>query len=252
MVSDLSSFVSPQATVVANEAGNSIVITDTQSNIRHLVEIIKAVDNSAEAETEIRVFRLKYASPTDVASELSSIFPSSKFIRQPGANPVRRPVAADLAAVRRRIRRWRRQSVRGPSGGGGTANNSSQHRIQKATQVTAVADSRIQAVIVTAPKDLMERNRRHDGGIGRAFGPRPGRLCYPDEQRRSAAGGAGVAKHVPQQQHFAQRHEQFVAKQRAPATRSKTARPPWARPPPPAESAAPVTAAAAVAADGQF
>ena len=39
-------------------------------------------------------------------------------------------------------------------GGGGTA-NTSQQRIQKATQVTAVADSRIQAVIVTAPKDLM-------------------------------------------------------------------------------------------------
>ncbi len=56
LVSDLSSFVSPQATVVANEAGNSIVITDTQSNIRHIAEIIKAVDDSAEAETEIRVF----------------------------------------------------------------------------------------------------------------------------------------------------------------------------------------------------
>ena len=40
LVSDLQSFVSPQATVVANEAGNSIVITDTQANIRHLAEII--------------------------------------------------------------------------------------------------------------------------------------------------------------------------------------------------------------------
>ena len=77
LVSDLSSFVSPQATVVANEAGNSIVITDTQQNIRHLAEIIKAIDNSAEAETEIRVFQLKYANPTDVATELSSVFPSS-------------------------------------------------------------------------------------------------------------------------------------------------------------------------------
>ncbi len=77
LVSDLSSFVSPQATIVANEAGNSVVVTDTQSNIRHLAEIIQAVDNSAEAETEIRVFRLKYASPTDVASELGSVFPSS-------------------------------------------------------------------------------------------------------------------------------------------------------------------------------
>jgi type II secretory pathway component GspD/PulD (secretin) len=36
-------------------------------------------------------------------------------------------------------------------------NNSQNQRIQKATQVTAVADARIQAVIVTAPKDLMDQ-----------------------------------------------------------------------------------------------
>jgi len=89
LVSDLTSFVSPQATVVANEAGNSIVITDTQANIRHLAEIIKAVDDSAEAETEIRVFHLKHASPADVASELSSIFPSSGTSGNSTQSPIR-------------------------------------------------------------------------------------------------------------------------------------------------------------------
>jgi general secretion pathway protein D len=63
LLKDLSSFVSSQATVVANEAGNAIVVTDTQSNIRHLAKIIQAVDNSAETETEIRVFHLKFANP---------------------------------------------------------------------------------------------------------------------------------------------------------------------------------------------
>jgi type II secretory pathway component GspD/PulD (secretin) len=144
LVSDLSTFVSPQATIVANEAGNSVVVTDTQSNIRHLAEIIQAVDNSAEAETEIRVFRLKYASPTDVATELASVFPSSSSGAQ---SPIRFGGGG------------------GPGGGRGgffaqmmanaAANNGSNDRIKKATQVTAVADARIQAVIVTAPKDLM-------------------------------------------------------------------------------------------------
>ena len=41
--------------------------------------------------------------------------------------------------------------------GGGGGGNTSADRIKKATQVTAVADPRIQAVIVTAPKDLMEQ-----------------------------------------------------------------------------------------------
>ena len=147
LVSDLTSFVSPQATVVANEEGNSIVITDTQANIRHLAEIIRAVDDSAEAETEIRVFRLKYASPADVATELGSIFPSSGSGTQSpvsfGGSSGRSSRSSFFAAMM--------------GGGGGSSSGSSNDRVKKATQVTAVADARIQAVIVTAPKDLMEQ-----------------------------------------------------------------------------------------------
>jgi general secretion pathway protein D len=150
LVSDLSSFVSPQATVVANEAGNSIVITDTQSNIRHLAEIIKAVDDSAEAETEIRVFRLKYASPADVASEISSVFPSSTS--GSGAQAPTRFGGGGGGPGGFFAR------MMGGGGGGGQAGggSASSDRVKKATQVTAVADSRIQAVIVTAPKELIE------------------------------------------------------------------------------------------------
>jgi general secretion pathway protein D len=147
LASDLASFVSPQATIIANEAGNSIVVTDTQSNIRHLVEIIEAVDNSAEAETEIRVFRLQYANPTDVATELGNVFPSSSSgnntqapIRFGGGGGGPGGFFARLAAAN-----------------AGAGNNSSDDRLKKATQVTAVADARIQSVIVTAPKDLMEQ-----------------------------------------------------------------------------------------------
>ena len=151
LVSDLTSFVSPQATVVANEEGNSIVITDTQSNIRHLTEIIRAIDDSAEAETEIRVFRLHYASPADVAAELTSIFPGSSSggaaqspisFRGGGGRGGGNPFAAMFA---------------GGGGAGGASGGGSADRIKKATAVNAVADSRIQAVIVTAPKDLMEQ-----------------------------------------------------------------------------------------------
>jgi general secretion pathway protein D len=143
LVSDLSLFVSRQATIVANEAGNSIVVTDTQANIRHLVQIIQVVDGSAEAETEIRVFPLKYASPVDVANELSSVFPSASGSGSQSPFTFGGPPDSPGG---------------GPTpflGNDGTSTSSSQQRIQKAAQVTAVADSRIQAVIVTAPKDLM-------------------------------------------------------------------------------------------------
>jgi general secretion pathway protein D len=147
LASDLSSFVSPQATIVANEAGNSIVVTDTQSNIRHLVEIVQAVDNSAEGETEIRVFHLTHASPADVASELSQIFPTSGASGSQVQTPFRFGGGAG-----------------GPGGffarmmaanAAGNTGNSQNSRIQKQTQVVAVADARTQSVIVTASKDLM-------------------------------------------------------------------------------------------------
>jgi type II secretory pathway component GspD/PulD (secretin) len=155
LVKDLSSFVSPEATVVANDAGNSIVITDTQSNIRHIVEIIRAIDNSAEAETEIRVFHLQYASPTDVANELSSVFPNSSSGSGNNQAPIRFGGPGGFFG-----RMFGGGGFGGGPGGAGggvnTASSSANDRIKKATQVTAVADSRIQAVIVTAPKDLIE------------------------------------------------------------------------------------------------
>ena len=153
LVTDLSSFVSPQATIVANEAGNSIVVTDTQSNIRHLTEIIKAIDSSAEGETEIRVFHLTHASPTDVASELGQIFPTSGTSGGQVQTPFRfggggggmggggpgQFIARMMAA-----------------NAGGSTGGSQNSRIQKQTQVVAVADPRTSSVVVTASKDLMQ------------------------------------------------------------------------------------------------
>jgi general secretion pathway protein D len=150
LVSDLTSFVSPQATVVANEAGNAIVVTDTQSNIRHLAEIIRAVDDSAEAETEIRVFHLKYASPADVAAELTSVFPSST-----SGSSTQSPISFRGGGGPGGF--FSRMMGGGFGGGNSGGSSSSNDRVKKATQVNAVADSRIQAVIVTAPKDLMDQ-----------------------------------------------------------------------------------------------
>jgi type II secretory pathway component GspD/PulD (secretin) len=132
---------------VANQAGNSIVITDTQENIRHLVEIISAIDSSAAGETEIQVFHLSYANPNDVATELGEMFPSgntSGVNQSPfrlagggggfGGGGFFRAMMANAAA------------------GSGSGDN---NRAQKQSQVTAVADGRTQSIIVMAAKDLM-------------------------------------------------------------------------------------------------
>ena len=151
LAKDLVSFISPQATFVANAAGNSIVMTDTQANIRHMVEIIKAIDSSAEAETEIRVFHLTHASPTDVATALAGVFPSSSGSGNNNQAPVRfggGPFGAGGFAAM--------MAGGGRSGGGGGNSAAGQNdRIRRASQVMAVPDSRTSSVIVTASKDLM-------------------------------------------------------------------------------------------------
>jgi type II secretory pathway component GspD/PulD (secretin) len=157
LVTDLSSFVSPQATIVANEAGNSIVVTDTQSNIRHLTEIIRAIDNSAEGETEIRVFHLSYASPTDVASELSQIFPTSGTSSGQVQTPFRfgggaGGMGGGGGGPGGFFQRMMAANAAGGTGTGGSQNS----RIQKQSQVIAVADQRTSSVVVTASKDLMQ------------------------------------------------------------------------------------------------
>ena len=161
LAKDLVSFISPQATFVANAAGNSIVMTDTQANIRHMVEIIKAIDSSAEAETEIRVFHLTHASPSDVATALAGVFPSSSGSGNNNQAPVRfggGPFGAGgFAAMMAGGGRSGGGGGGGGRGGGGGGNSAAgqNDRIRRASQVMAVPDSRTSSVIVTASKDLM-------------------------------------------------------------------------------------------------
>jgi len=149
LVVDLSPFVSSQATIVANQEGNSIIITDTQSNIRHLVKIIESIDSSAEMETIVRVFQLKFANPNDIVTMLQGVFPNSTSGGQ-----------APISFGGRGGGRGGRGGGGNPfaalfGGGGNSANTGSEARIQKAQQVIAVADGRTQSVVVTAAKDMM-------------------------------------------------------------------------------------------------
>jgi general secretion pathway protein D len=167
LVKDLSPMVSSHATIVANEAGNSIAVTDTQANIRHLVEIIKAIDSSAEDETELRVFHLRHHDPVEVANLLTGLF-SGQGNTGGSQTPIRfggpgggfggggfggggfggfggggfgafaaRQAAANAAAS--------------------TPANGQAARIKKRQEVVAVADPRTSSLAVTASKDMMEQ-----------------------------------------------------------------------------------------------
>jgi hypothetical protein len=56
LLKDLQPLVSLSTTMTANEAGNSLIITDSRANINRVAQIIKAIDMGAETVTKCAIF----------------------------------------------------------------------------------------------------------------------------------------------------------------------------------------------------
>ncbi len=153
LVKDLQPLVSLQSSITANEAGNAIVMTDTQANIHRVAEVIRAIDMGAEDVTLVRVFKLHYADPNEMADLLTNLFPDDS------------KSGSGQGSVFGRFGGFGGGRFGGgggnPFGGGGGGGNNSganqNQRIKKRNRVVAVADQRTAAVIVTATKDLMDQ-----------------------------------------------------------------------------------------------
>jgi len=72
--SDLGTLLPSSASLTANKDSNSLIVTDTQINIHHIVEIVAALDTSIDTVSTVRVFRMKNADPTEMAQLLTSLF----------------------------------------------------------------------------------------------------------------------------------------------------------------------------------
>jgi type II secretory pathway component GspD/PulD (secretin) len=161
--SDLATLLPNSATITANVDSNSLVVTDTQSNVRHIVELLSALDGSAGSVASMRVFQLKNSDPQEMAALITNIFGGGQSGARSGAPQTPGfggfpgfgggPGAA-LAAM---------AAARGGSGPGGRGSSSSSSRgsrssggSSRGTPVVAVADPRTYSVIVSASKESLE------------------------------------------------------------------------------------------------
>jgi general secretion pathway protein D len=150
LLKDLQPLVSIQTTMTANEAGNAIVMTDTQANIHKVAEIIHDIDMGAEEFTELRVFPLHNSDPTTTADLITQLF-ADDTSRQGNQGGFSNPFAgggrfarfAGLAGQNR--------------GNQSSSSNAQNQRIKKRNRVVAVADERTASVVVSATRDLMEQ-----------------------------------------------------------------------------------------------
>ncbi|MDB6110144.1 MAG: putative type secretion system protein [Pedosphaera sp.] len=147
LTKDLAPLLPSDTTLTANESGNSLVMTDTQTNIRRIAEIIKALDSVSSSVNSIRVFPLQYADAKTVSSLVKDLFPSQDSSRTGGGG----------GGGGNSFGRFRGGFGGFPGGGGGGdgggSDSGSGHT--PSTRVSAVADDHSNSLVVSAPEDLI-------------------------------------------------------------------------------------------------
>jgi type II secretory pathway component GspD/PulD (secretin) len=156
LIKDLNDLIPRSAVVTANEAGNSIIMTAQQKDIRRIDEIINALDGSALSEVE--VYRMDYADSKSVADELKEVFQSDD------SNISRANTRNNFLGGRGGGGRGGGGAFGGGfggfpglggfgGGGGGAAAGGEERNVQ--THAVFVADDAMNAVIASAPPDYM-------------------------------------------------------------------------------------------------
>ena len=152
---DLATLMPSSATITANQDSNSLVVTDTQSNIRHIVELVSALDSSAGSVSSMKVFKLKNADPTEMAQLITNLYgtPSTAGRGPTGAFGAPGGPGAALAAAL--AARGGNTSGRGGPPGSTSSRGRSSSAASRGTPVAAVADPRTYSVIVTGSREAL-------------------------------------------------------------------------------------------------
>lgn len=166
---DIADLIPESASLTANADSNSLVVTDTQINVRHIVEIVAQLDGSISSDSAMRVFRLRNADPFETADLITQLYGNTSTTNARGGAQSSDPRSAILSQI-----------IASRSGGGGTgggrggftgggggrsgftgggggqrgggANTSSTRAV---VPVSAIADQRTSTVIVTASRESL-------------------------------------------------------------------------------------------------
>jgi general secretion pathway protein D len=136
LLADLKSLKPDMATWLANEGGNSLIITDTEADVHRLAEIVAALDTGVASVSTVKVFQLNYADAKEVASVIKDLFAPD----------------ASQTSSRNTSRRSRFLNfLRGQA----QAITAAQSGRTQAQPVVAVAEELSNSVVVSAPEEQM-------------------------------------------------------------------------------------------------
>ena len=144
LVENLQPLLSDNATISANDSANSILLTDTQTNIRRIAQIIRAIDTSLASISTIHVYPLRFADAKELATIVTSLFQVNS---SSSGNSGRNRGGGGFGGFG------------GPGGGqggpGGGQSAPQSEAKQAASRVVAVADEQSNSLIVSAAADLI-------------------------------------------------------------------------------------------------
>ncbi len=129
---------------VADEFSNSLIVTASESQLKTIQTLVSSVDTDQVDLTEIKVFALLNADPTETADQITKLFPDTSSSSQNTGG-----------------RGGGFGGFGGPGGifGGGAArtggNGATSDRSKKMGKVIAVAEPRTRSLIVSAAKEMM-------------------------------------------------------------------------------------------------
>lgn len=148
LVENLQSLLSENATISANESANSIILTDTQTNIRRIATIIRAIDTSVASISTIHVYPLRYADAKELATIVTSLFQVGTSGGGGGGGRNRGGGGGGQGGPLGGIAAMFGGGQSSPPGGQSEAR-------QAASRIVAVADEQSNSLIVSAPEDLI-------------------------------------------------------------------------------------------------
>jgi general secretion pathway protein D len=129
-----------KVTAVGDDRSNSLVVSAPADLLATIETMVKEIDQEVSDVTELRVFRLKNADPSETADQLATLFPDPSTSTTGNRNNMPFFMGG------------------GPFGGGGrgaTATGANSNRSKLMGRVLAVPDPRTSSIIITASKTLM-------------------------------------------------------------------------------------------------
>ncbi len=136
---DLTPLLPTYAELTANVSSSSLILTDTEANIKRNVEIVRALDTVVSTVAEVRIFQLEYANASSTARLINEMFKVEQTTQRTGQTGVVQ-TAARFAG-----RPGQPQTAQAAATDG-----------QINVKVNASSDDRTNTLMVSAPPDVMK------------------------------------------------------------------------------------------------